>query len=115
MQELTTAPDLVITDRAVAKCKDLLAKDGKTDQYLRVYVAAGGCSGYQYGLAFDNEVTEDDQILTRDGLRVAVDKRSAQLLRGAEIDYLDGLEGAGFKIHNPNAVATCGCGHSFSA
>lgn len=115
MPELMTTPTIQITDRAVQKCKDLMTKDGKTEQYLRVYVAAGGCSGYQYGLAFDNEVTQDDETFVRDGLRVAVDKRSAGLLSGAEIDYEDGLEGAGFKIHNPNAAATCGCGHSFSA
>jgi len=109
------APPLIeMTDAAVNKVKDLLVKEGKPDYALRVYIAGGGCSGLSYGLAFDDQVREGDDVMEIGGIRVLVDPYSAVYLRGAQIDYVDSLMGSGFTVHNPNAVATCACGHSFN-
>ena len=106
---------LQLTDRAVGKVKELLASEEKTGYGLRVVVQGGGCSGFQYGLTWENEQKDNDQILEFDGLKVFVDSMSVHYLEGVKIDYIDSLEGAGFKIENPNATGTCGCGSSFSA
>jgi len=105
---------LIVTQRAVAKLKDLMVKEGMQDQGLRVRVMGGGCSGYQYELAFDTP-REGDKVIEQEGIRVVVDPKSFLFLAGTEIDYQDGLTGAGFAIKNPNAKGSCGCGQSFQA
>ena len=106
---------ILFTDSAAAKVADLIAEEGNNDLKLRVFVQGGGCSGFQYGFTFDEEVNEDDTQMEKNGVTLLVDARSYQYLVGAEIDYKDGLEGAQFVIKNPNATTTCGCGSSFSA
>lgn len=102
-----------LTEAAVAQLKELIAKQEEPDVALRVFVSPGGCSGFQYGMALDNEMQEGDLVIEQDGIRVVVDDFSVNYLRGSEIDYVDGLMGAGFTVYNPNAVSSCGCGHSF--
>jgi iron-sulfur cluster insertion protein len=105
---------LVFTDSAVAKVKELIAEEGNPALKLRVFVQGGGCSGFQYGFTFDEDVNEDDSVVDKDGVQLLIDSMSFQYLVGAEIDYKEGLEGAQFVIKNPNATSTCGCGSSFS-
>lgn len=105
---------LVFTDSAVAKVQDLIAEEGNPNLKLRVFVTGGGCSGFQYGFTFDEEVAEDDTCLEKGGVGLLIDPMSYQYLVGAEIDYTEGLEGSQFVIRNPNATSTCGCGSSFS-
>lgn len=109
-------PDPVtLTGSAATKVAELLAQEEGADQLaLRVAVKPGGCSGYSYEMFFDSEVAEDDVVREFEGVRVAVDPASAELLTGATLEYSDGLQGAGFHITNPNATRTCGCGSSFS-
>jgi iron-sulfur cluster assembly protein len=105
---------LSLTPLAAAKIRGLLAEepDGEAS-VLRVAIQGGGCSGFQYGLGFDAGAVEGDVELELEGVRVVVDPNSAPYLRGVTIDYLEGLQESGFKIENPNAVSSCGCGHSF--
>jgi iron-sulfur cluster assembly protein len=105
---------ITVTAAAVAKLKDLMAKEGNQDQGLRVRVRGGGCSGYEYQLAFDAP-QEGDQVIEEDGVKVVIDPKSLLFLAGSEIDFQDGLTGAGFAIKNPNAKGSCGCGQSFQA
>jgi iron-sulfur cluster insertion protein len=108
-------PDpLVFTDSAASKVKALIDEEGNPDLKLRVFVQGGGCSGFQYGFTFDEDVNEDDTTLDKGGVKLLIDSMSLQYLMGAEIDYKDDLEGAQFVIKNPNATTTCGCGSSFS-
>jgi len=102
-----------ISETAAAKIKELMAADGMTDAYLRLGVKSGGCSGFTYGMGIDDEVTEDDEQFEQSGLRIVVEKDSIKYLRGLQIDYKESAVGGGFTIHNPNAIATCGCGSSF--
>lgn len=102
-----------ITDSAAGKVKDLMEREGNPEQALRLYVAGGGCSGLNYGMAFDETPESDDQIVEEHGIKIFVDSYSYPYVKGAEIDYVDGLMGSGFTIHNPNATSTCACGHSF--
>lgn len=104
---------LTVTERAAAKAKAILDERGLPDGALRVFVVGGGCSGYQYGMALAPEIEEDDFVLEESGVRVVVDPESAQLLQGAEIDYVEDVMKSGFTIFNPMAVRTCACGHSF--
>jgi len=106
---------LQLTEKAVSKVKELLAAEAKAGYGLRVAVRGGGCSGFSYGLTFEDKQQPNDQILSFDGLNVYVDAMSGMYLQGVRIDYIDSLEGSGFKIENPSATGTCGCGHSFSA
>jgi iron-sulfur cluster assembly protein len=103
---------VTLTPKAAAKVRDLLTAKGRTDLALRVYVAAGGCRGLSYGMAWDTPA-EDDAVFEQDGVRVVVDPLSEAYLDGAEIDFSEALMGGGFTIRNPNAVSTCGCGQSF--
>lgn len=104
-----------LTDTAVAKVAELLAEeDGAEGLALRVAVRPGGCSGYSYDMFFDSEVADDDVVRSFGKVTVVVDPESAELVKGATLDYRDGLQGAGFHITNPNATRTCGCGSSFS-
>lgn len=114
--ETTTQTDelFVFTDSAANKVKELIDEEGNPELKLRVFVTGGGCSGFQYGFTFDEEVAEDDTALEKNGVTLLVDAMSYQYLVGAEIDYTEGLEGAQFVIRNPNATTTCGCGSSFS-
>ena len=113
--EVTETPTAAITlsDKAVEKIGELLGTQDEADgQALRVAVRGGGCSGFQYALAFDR-VKDDDNVFEVDGVSVVVDKVSMQFVFGSEVDYVEGLQGAGFQVNNPNVVAACGCGSSF--
>lgn len=112
--EITRKPVLSLTDRAAAKVADLLAQEGEDRLALRVAVRPGGCSGFSYEIFFDAGVDPDDDQATFGTVKVVVDPASARQLRGATLDYKDGLQGAGFHIDNPNAQRSCGCGQSFS-
>ena len=102
-----------LTDKAAEKINELLADQPEgTDQALRVAVRGGGCSGFQYALAFDRK-RDDDHVFEHNGVAVIVDKVSMQFVFGSEVDFVDGLQGAGFAVNNPNVVAACGCGSSF--
>lgn len=111
---MTEAQDPIkLTDKAAAKINELLAGNPEGDeQALRVAVRGGGCSGFQYALAFDAP-KEDDHRFEDKGVAVVVDKTSMQFVFGSEVDWVDGLQGAGFSVNNPNVTAACGCGSSF--
>ncbi|BAP88490.1 iron-sulfur cluster assembly accessory protein [Burkholderiales bacterium GJ-E10] len=111
----TSASPISLSDDALAKVSDLIAEEGNPNLKLRIYVTGGGCSGFQYGFAFDEAATDDDLLIERNGVAVLVDSISLQYPAGAQIGYEDGLEGSRFVIKNPNANSTCGCGSSFSA
>jgi iron-sulfur cluster assembly protein len=110
----TIAPAQLVTFTAAAgeKVRGLLEQEGDPALGLRVFVAGGGCSGLQYGMTLD-ESQDGDTVVEAEGIRVLIDEMSAQYIDGSEIDYVDSLMGAGFTVNNPNAVSTCGCGHSF--
>jgi iron-sulfur cluster assembly protein len=105
---------ITLTDRAAEKINELLAEtpEGSPEQALRVAVRGGGCSGFQYALAFDAPKDEDHRFVHK-GVSVVVDKTSMQFVFGSQVDWVDGLQGAGFSVNNPNVVAACGCGSSF--
>ncbi|MGD9661838.1 MAG: iron-sulfur cluster insertion protein ErpA [Porticoccaceae bacterium] len=105
---------LQISPAAVAKVKSLVEEDGNPDLKLRVFVTGGGCSGFQYGFSFDEQIAEDDTLIEVNGATVVVDALSIQYLQGSQVDYEEGLQGSKFSISNPNAKTTCGCGASFS-
>jgi iron-sulfur cluster insertion protein len=105
---------LFLSDRAVAKVKSLVEEEANPELKLRVYVTGGGCSGFQYGFSFEDEVGEDDTRIEKEGVTVLLDPLSYPYLVGSEVDYKEGLEGSRFVINNPNATTTCGCGSSFS-
>ncbi|MDA1332536.1 MAG: iron-sulfur cluster insertion protein ErpA [Proteobacteria bacterium] len=109
------AEQLVFTESAASKVKELIIEEGNEDLKLRVFVSGGGCSGFQYGFTFDEEINEDDAQVEKNGVQLVIDAMSYQYLVGAEIDYQEGIDGAQFVIKNPNATSTCGCGSSFSA
>jgi len=104
-----------ITESAANKVRQMLTADGKAGMHLRLYVEGGGCSGMQYGLKFDGAVSDDDEQIECAGFKVLVDPMSLPFLQGARVDYLDTLMESGFKIQNPQAKTTCGCGQSFGA
>ncbi|HEU5344754.1 MAG TPA: iron-sulfur cluster insertion protein ErpA [Ktedonobacterales bacterium] len=103
---------ITITPMAADKVRELLEAEGNPELGLRIFVAGGGCSGLQYGMTLD-EVQDSDSIFETQGVRVLIDEMSAEYISGSEVDYVDSLMGAGFTVNNPNAVSTCGCGHSF--
>jgi iron-sulfur cluster insertion protein len=105
---------LNFTDAAATKVAALIQEEGNPDLKLRVYIQGGGCSGFQYGFAFDEEVKDGDTVVENGGVTMLVDPMSLQYLMGAEVDYTEGLQGSQFVIRNPNASTTCGCGSSFS-
>ena len=107
-------PPLLFTEAAALKVKELIEEENNPDLKLRVFVSGGGCSGFQYGFTFDENVDEGDAVVENCGVKLLIDPLSFQYLIGAEIDYTEGLEGAQFVIRNPNATTTCGCGSSFS-
>lgn len=105
---------VTITATAEQKIKELMVEE-KDAVGLRIYVRGGGCHGYQYGMAFETKVGEDDSVIEKGDIKVILDSQSAPLLSGAEVDYVDSLQGSGFAIKNPQAKTTCGCGSSFSS
>ncbi len=102
------------TEAAAIKVKALVEEEKNPNLKLRVSVDGGGCSGFQYGFAFDENIGDDDMVVEKHGATMLVDVTSMQYLNGSEVDYLEGLEGARFVVNNPNAKSTCGCGSSFS-
>ncbi len=116
LPEMTTTGTMVtLTPVAAEKLQNILVEKNLPGYGLRVFVAGGGCSGFQYGMAFENSTEEGDSVFESSGVRVYVDSASAMYLEGATVDYVDSLMGGGFRIENPNAVSTCSCGQSFSA
>lgn len=105
---------ITVTESAASKVKSLIEAEGDDALALRVAVRPGGCSGYSYEMFFDADITAEDIASEVAGVKVVVDPASADLLKGATLDFKDGLQGAGFAIENPNAQRSCGCGQSFS-
>lgn len=112
--QINTSRQITVSDSAVARLKELHAEGEHAGMMLRVAVGGGGCSGFQYSFAFDDQVNEDDQTIEKDGVTVVIDEMSWDYLAGSEIGYKTELIGAYFSIENPNAVSTCGCGTSFA-
>ncbi len=111
---ITSTPLVTLTESAAAKIKQLMAEEPEGEaSVLRVAIQGGGCSGFQYGLGFDRGSQEGDLELELHGVQIVVDPFSAPYLKGSEIDWVDSIQAAGFAINNPNATASCGCGHSF--
>jgi iron-sulfur cluster insertion protein len=106
--------ELVFTDNAANKVKELLDEEGDPNLKLRAFISGGGCSGFQYGFTFDEQQNDDDFVLKKNGVMLLIDVMSMQYLSGAEIDYKEDESGEQFVIRNPNAQTTCGCGSSFS-
>ena len=109
-----TPLSLVFTDSAANKVKTLIAEEENEDLMLRVFVTGGGCSGFEYGFTFDEDLEEDDTAIENQGVRLVVDALSYQYLAGAEVDFKEDLQGSRFVVTNPNAETTCGCGNSFA-
>lgn len=108
-------PEITLSEKAASEIKGLLEEQGKPNAALRVWVAGGGCSGLQYGMAIDDgEAEEGDKILTDQGVKIYVDPMSLSYMGGSVVDYVDDVLGGGFKIENPNATRSCGCGSSFA-
>lgn len=114
LENMNIPAPLVFTDNAAKKVKELIEEEGSPDLKLRVFVSGGGCSGFQYGFTFEEEVNDDDTQVQKDNVTLLIDPMSLQYLMGAEIDYQDSLQGSQFVIRNPQATTTCGCGSSFS-
>lgn len=119
MSTTTTTPEvkaapLSLTPNAIAKVKEIMAQQNPVPEGLRVGVVGGGCSGFSYSMQFENSPGMMDKVFNMDGLKVYVDATSLMYLNGCRVDYVETLEGAGFKFENPNVKSTCGCGSSFS-
>ena len=106
---------IVFTANAATKVRALIEEEGNPDLKLRIFVSGGGCSGFQYGFTFEEEINNDDATIENNGVVLLVDPMSYQYLVGAEVDFKEDIEGTQFVISNPNATSTCGCGSSFSA
>lgn len=105
---------VTVTDSAARRLAEIVAAEGDDRLVLRVAVSGGGCSGFQYGFTLDDTVGDDDVTIERQGVRIVIDSVSLDLLAGAEIDFVEELSGAAFRIRNPNATSSCGCGNSFA-
>jgi iron-sulfur cluster insertion protein len=114
VEESVIPGPLIFSEAAANKVKELIEEEDNEALMLRVFISGGGCSGFQYGFTFDEEIGDGDTIVENEGVKLLVDPMSFQYLSGAEIDYSEGMEGAQFVIRNPNASTTCGCGSSFS-
>src|SRR5689334_21578133 len=112
--EIPAGTGMTLSERAAEEIRGLLERQGKADAALRVFVSGGGCSGLNYGMAIDDSVEEGDFVYDCHGVKVVVDPLSVNYIKGASVDYVEDVIGGGFKIDNPNAVRTCGCGSSFS-
>lgn len=108
-------PAVVFTDAAAHKVGELIKEEQNDELKLRVFISGGGCSGFQYGFTFDENIEDGDSEVVNMGVTLVIDPMSVQYLMGAEIDYKEDLQGAQFIIRNPNAATTCGCGQSFTA
>lgn len=116
MFNVIETPTILLTDAAIAKVKEIVEGQGQTGAGLRIYVAGGGCSGFKYGMALEQEAGPDDEVVDFQGLKVYIDSMSLPHLQGAQVDYVDdALLGQGFKVENPNATSSCGCGQSFKS
>lgn len=105
---------LTLTEAAAEKISGLLASEENADMSLRIFVSGGGCSGFQYGFTFDDEIKENDHVVENHGVKLLVDPMSLNMIDGAEVDYQTSINGESFVIRNPNAGSTCGCGKSFT-
>ena len=105
---------LTLTDTAADKIRGLLESEGNSDLNLRIFVSGGGCSGFQYGFTFDDEIKDNDEVVASHGVKLLVDPMSLELINGAEVDYQTSISGESFVIRNPNAGSSCGCGKSFT-
>ena len=114
MSEVISERRITISDSAARRITALKAQEAAEGAFLRIAVSGGGCSGFQYGLSFDEETSPDDVVFEHGGIRVVVDDVSLELLNGSEVDFVEDLMGASFQIKNPNAASSCGCGNSFS-
>jgi iron-sulfur cluster insertion protein len=117
MAEITSETEerrIKLTESAARRIAALKAQENAGNAFLRIAVSGGGCSGFQYGLSFDDQRNDDDFVFERDGVGIVVDEVSLDLLNGAEVDFVEDLMGASFQIKNPNAASSCGCGNSFS-
>ncbi|MCS5451025.1 MULTISPECIES: iron-sulfur cluster insertion protein ErpA [Enterobacter] len=114
MSDDVVAVPLEFTEAAAKKVKVLIADEDNPDLKLRVYITGGGCSGFQYGFTFDDQINDGDMTIEKQGVALVVDPMSLQYLVGGAVDYTEGLEGSRFVVTNPNATSTCGCGSSFS-
>ena len=110
----TTERGITVTESAAKRIALLREQEQAGAANLRIAVSGGGCSGFQYGLSFDDQTNPDDRVFERDGVGVVVDGMSLDLINGAEVDFVEDLMGASFQIRNPNAASSCGCGNSFS-
>jgi iron-sulfur cluster assembly protein len=110
----STQKIVTLSPLAIERVKEFMAKDKNQANGLRIFVAPGGCSGYQYGMVLENNAKGDDISWAEGGINVYMDTQSARLMEGAEIDFVETIQGSGFKISNPNAVSSCGCGNSFN-
>jgi iron-sulfur cluster assembly protein len=113
LAEQTQLDSVTLTPTAALAVSELLAKRNLEGYGLRVFVSGGGCSGFQYGMALEGNIRDEDFVFDSNGVKVVVDEISISYLKGANVDYVEDLMGGGFKIENPNAVSTCGCGSSF--
>ena len=109
-----TNPDFTFTEAAAKRISSLIERDGKPNLNFRLSVSGGGCSGFQYGMTLDDQITDEDRVFENYGIKVVVDEVSLGLLDGSQLDFVTDLMGASFNVKNPNATATCGCGSSFS-
>lgn len=113
-EQPATERNITVTANAAKRIAFLIEQESGDGLFLRITVSGGGCSGFQYGFGFDDEIRADDQEFERDGVKVVIDKTSLDLMGGAEVDFVEDLIGASFQIRNPQATASCGCGSSFS-
>jgi iron-sulfur cluster insertion protein len=114
LNQISEAPPVSMTPAAAARVKDLLREENRSDLMLRLAISGGGCSGFSYGFSLDGEQTADDRVFEFHGTKLVVDETSLELLKGSQIDYVDDLMAKAFRVVNPNASSTCGCGTSFS-
>ena len=110
-----TGSPVALTAKAVEMVKDAMSREGLAGYGIRIGVVGGGCSGFQYSMDFENEPKDGDMSFEQDGIKLFIDPMSSMYLQGVTVDYVQGLQGAGFKFVNPNARNTCGCGQSFNA
>jgi iron-sulfur cluster assembly accessory protein len=111
----TITQSVTLTQPAADAVRDVMTKQNLQGYALRLFISGGGCSGYQYGLAFDSNIRTDDMVIETDGIIMIIDEVSIKYLEGATVDYVEGMTASGFKIINPNAASTCGCGQSFNS
>lgn len=116
MEGTAVPPDgtVSLSASAARRVAQLKAQENLPDAFLRLAVSGGGCSGFQYGFSFDDHRQDDDRVFERDGVQLVIDAVSLELVKGAEIDFVEDMMGAAFQVRNPNAASSCGCGNSFS-